>query len=71
MSSSVSIELNDGSKHLIQHNELKEINILGSGEFGVVKKMVHQSSNNQFAVKVYINFIWIFFQIQLIYENIS
>jgi len=43
--------LKDGSTVNIEYKQLKDISILGSGEFGVVKKMVHEPTNLKFAVK--------------------
>lgn len=39
------------SRYLIKYHELEEIAHLGSGSFGVVKKMVHVPTNLVFAVK--------------------
>ncbi len=46
------IKLNDKDLHLINYKELKELKLLGSGEFGIVKKMVHEPTKLEFAVKV-------------------
>ena len=46
------IKLNDNVSHLINYKELKELKLIGSGEFGIVKKMIHQPTKLEFAVKV-------------------
>lgn len=46
------IKLNDKDLHLINYKELKELKLLGSGEFGIVKKMVHEPTKLEFAVKI-------------------
>ena len=47
------VKTNNGETQLIKHEDLKEIKLLGSGEFGVVKHMLHIPTNLEFAVKVF------------------
>lgn len=46
------IKLNENDIHLIRYKELKDLKLIGSGEFGIVKKMIHEPSRLEFAVKV-------------------
>ena len=49
------IKLNENQIYTIKYADLIDIKMLGSGEFGVVKKMLHQPTKLEFAVKVLIN----------------
>ncbi len=51
------IKLNENQTYSIKYADLTEIKILGSGEFGVVKKMLHEPTKLEFAVKVLINWL--------------
>uniref|UniRef100_A0A8R1DJ70 mitogen-activated protein kinase kinase n=2 Tax=Caenorhabditis japonica TaxID=281687 RepID=A0A8R1DJ70_CAEJA len=39
-------------KHTFDHNDLKKMEVLGNGSFGVVRKMLHQPSSVEMAVKI-------------------
>ena len=49
------IKLNENQICSIKYADLIDIKMLGSGEFGIVKKMLHQPTKLEFAVKVLIN----------------
>lgn len=53
LTSSSLIKLNDTEIHLVKHEDLKEVQLIGSGEFGLVKRMIHTPSKLEFAVKVF------------------
>ena len=46
------VVLNDGSKEEIYYKDLKYVQRLGSGCFGIVNKMIHVPTRLEFAVKV-------------------
>ena len=52
LTNSVFIKHEDGSKEVIKLQDLEEIETLGKGTFGLVKKMVHKPTRLEFAVKL-------------------
>jgi len=51
------IKCADGHVFLVSYDELVDESILGHGEFGVVKKMLHKPSKMKFAIKVIFIFV--------------
>lgn len=48
----MSIKLEDGSRSHIEFKDLDDVDTLGKGTFGMVKKMVHKPTKLEFAVKL-------------------
>jgi serine/threonine protein kinase len=51
LGASVSVTLKEGHTFHVSYSSLVDVDVLGRGQFGVVRKMVHEPSGEQFAVK--------------------
>ena len=52
----VRIQIRDKS-HAVQLRDLREIRVLGEGQYGLVTEMFHEASGHSFAVKVILKHI--------------